>query len=383
MKISCIQENLKHGLSLVHNITTKNVNLPILNNVLVDVQEDGLTLSTTNLEIGIRSRVRGKIEQTGSFTVESKLLLDYISLLPKERVDIELVDNNLLVNCDKNHTQIKGLPASDFPVIPQLDKGNAYVCKAKNFKDAISQVIFATAKNETRPEISGIYLKFDQGSLTATATDSYRLAERVTQLEQESNQATIDMIVPVRTLHEVVRILSSYKEGISNDDRLYIYVGEGQILFVFDEVEIVSRLIEGQYPDYKQIIPEKHETEIIVNVNELSQAVKAASLFSKSGINDISLEFIPPTGDDVAGNIKVSAVNDQVGQNETTLVAHITGIDNRTVLNYHYLLDGLSNINTQEVKIALIDHSTPVTIEPTGKQEGNDSYLYIVMPIRQ
>jgi len=384
MKISCIQENLKQGLSLVSHITSKNVNLPILNNVLIEVKDGSINLSTTNLEIGINCKIRGKIESEGAFTVDAKLLTDYINLLPKERIDIELEENFLSVNCNNHSTKINGLSSVDFPLIPQLEKERPYICNADSFRKAISQVIFATAHNEARPEISGVLLKFGNKTLTAVGTDSYRLAERKVSLDNDSCSDEKNIIIPVRTLQEVARILTSYKDNIEIPENIHIYVNEGQVLFVYDVVQLVSRLVEGKYPDYEQIIPTKSETSIVTNISDLIKAVKTSSLFSKSGINDVNLEFIPSeTENKVDSYIKISSMNDQIGENISTVNANITGLKNGTVLNYNYLLDGLNSIDSPEVSVELLDSSSPCVLRPAGATDIKDAYLYIIMPIRQ
>lgn len=387
MKFSCIQENLKQGLTMVSNITSKNINLPILNNVLIEVKDNSIHLSSTNLEIGIKNTIRGKVEQEGSFTVEAKLLNDYISLLPKERIDLELKENQLLVSCNNNKTKIKGINASDFPLIPELKKENSFICNAEKLRQGLSQVMFAAAKNESRPEICGVYMNFKNKILTITATDSYRLAERQMSLENSSSNEEQTVIVPLRTLQEVVRILSNYRDNIENPENISMYISEGQVLFEYDVVEIVSRLIEGQYPDYKQIIPDHHETTAIVSINDLVKAVKTASLFSKTGINDINMEIEPPKegNNALSGNIKVTSMNDQVGENLSLVNANITGLKNGIVLNYSYFLDGLSNLLSNEAKIKMIDSSSPCVLETADleKEDKNERYLYIIMPIRQ
>lgn len=385
MKISCIQENLKQGLQLVSNISNKNINLPILNNVLIESNDGSIKLSTTNLEIGITCIIRGKIDESGSFTVDAKLLSDYVGLLPKERIDLTLTDNSLLIQCNNNKTKIKGISASDFPLIPQINKENCYIVNAENLRQALSQVLFATAKNESRPEICGVFLRVTENTLTITATDSYRLAERKLLLETQSSVEDKTVIVPVRTLQEVTRMLSTYKDSIDLPETLNMYIHDGQISFEYDVVEIVSRLIEGNYPDYEQIIPKKQETSVIVSIPDLIKATKTASLFSKTGINDINIEIVlgEEGSEKSMGMIKVMSMNDQVGENTSTVSSNITGLANGIVLNYSFLLDALQVMNSPEVKIEMIDSSSPCVLRPTGIKDDSESYIHIIMPIRQ
>ncbi|MHA1757638.1 MAG: DNA polymerase III subunit beta [Promethearchaeota archaeon] len=373
MKISCTQENLNQGLFIVSHIAGKNINLPILNNILLKTESGVLKLFATNLEIGISCIIRGKIEEEGEFTVPAKIISDYVNLLPKERVDIQLEDQNLKIECNNFKTKIRGVSATDFPLIPQIEKENPYICDAGALKQALAQVIFAVSSNETRPEISGVLFDFsggDNATLTVAATDSYRLAER--KIDLGSGARNIKIIVPARTVQELLRILGGVKEV--EDSNLKIFIEENQILFVYDNIELVSRLIEGQYPDYQQIIPREFKTQIKVSTAELLKAVKTASLFSRSGIYDITLNFDPHSKE-----IVVSSVNNQLGENISRVDAEIQGENNSIILNYHYLVDGLNNINSPETTLELIESDNPCILRPFEDKK----YLYIIMPIKQ
>ncbi len=375
MKLTCLQENLNFGLQSTGHLVNKNINLPILSNVLLEAKEGTLKLSSTNLEIGISCVVRCKVETEGSFTVDARLLSEYINLLPNEQVNINLASDDFLkVACRNSETKIKGIVADDFPVIPKIDKQNPYRVKIDEFKKAISQVIFTVASSENRPEISGVLLsfnKFKKNELFLAGTDSYRLAEKSVALVE--GQQEQDVIVPLKTMQEVLRILNNLKDQANNVEQLDIYISENQILFNCDSIELISRLLEGQYPDYKQIIPQETKTKIITSVAELSKAIKKVALFSKAGIFDINLVFEAQKG------LTVSAVNTQVGESKTDLDVEFTGETNDTTLNFRYLLDGLNNLDSSEVEISLVDNNLPCIMKAKGK----DDYLYIVMPIKQ
>lgn len=384
MKISCTQENLNQGLFVVSHIASKNTALPILNNVLIQSEQNTIKLSATNLEIGVSCIIRGKVEQEGDFTIQSRLLADYVSLLPKERVDLEAPneikdgqDQSLSVSCKNNSTKIKGQPAADFPLIPQIEKKSKYILNSKNLRQAISQVIFAVSVSETRPEINGVLFNFTGEKLVLAATDSYRLAERTISLDKKSSSVPQKVIVPTRTLQELQRILGSFKDpaAISDIDEIEIYLAENQILFVLGNIELISRLVEGQYPDYQQIIPQEAATKAVLNSTEFIKATKTTSLFTRSGIYDVSLEI-------AAGKkeLIVSSANNQLGENISKLSGDISGADNNIVVNYRYLLDGLQNINADQVELGIIDSHSPCVLKPVGK---NGNYLYIIMPIKQ
>jgi len=382
MKISCTQENLNQGLFVVSHIAAKNTALPILNNVLIQAQENTIKLSSTNLEIGVSCIIRGKVEKEGDFTVQSRLLADYVGLLPKEKVDLSVGKDNqeeqnqvLAVSCKNNATKIKGQPAADFPLIPQIDRTNSYILSSQNLRLAVSQVVFAVSINETRPEINGILFNFTDNKLTLAATDSYRLAEKSVDLKKGGNAQQV--IVPTRTLQELQRILGSFKDpaAISEIEEVEIYLADNQILFVLGDIELISRLVEGQYPDYRQIIPQQSNTKITLNVSEFINATKTTSLFTRSGIYDVNLEVFPDKKETT-----ISSANNQLGENTSRLTGEASGDSNSIVVNYRYLLDGLQNIETDQVEVSVIDSNNPCVLKPVSK---DSDYLYIIMPIKQ
>lgn len=375
MKISSLQENLKNGLQAVGHIAGKNVNLPILNNVMIEAKDGNIKLITTDLEIGIISTIRGKIEEGGVFTVDSKIISDFISLLPNQKIDLNKKENKLIVNSENYKTVIRGQEADEFPLIPTVDQKTFYSVKADEFRKSLSQVIFSVSTSETRLELSGVLFSFSKDKMVMAATDSYRLAEKEISAKSNSSEER-KIIIPAKTLQEVIRILTSIKnDEMSKDEReLKMFVSENQVLFMVDSIELVSRLVEGQYPEYKQIIPVNYETRSVVPRNDFLRAVKAASIFSKSGINDINLDF--PAG---KNQVVISSASSQAGENITELGANVSGKDNGIVLNYRYLLDGLNNIDTENIIIDIINSNTPCILRP----EKDPTYLYIVMPIKQ
>lgn len=366
MKLSFTQENLNRGLEITSHIASRNQTLPVLNNVLITAEKGVIKLTTTNLEIGINCQVRGKVEEEGKITVQAKLLADYVNSLSHERVDLLTEKESLKIASGKAQTMIKGSSAEEFPLIPQVEKKRSYQVKVKEFKKAIAQVIFAAAADETRPEISGIFLKPEDDGLVLAATDSYRLAEKKIKLEKETKESE-GVIIPSRTLQELSRVLGEETEVLD------FYLSENQILFVFEGIEIVSRLIEGQYPDYKQIIPQANKTRVVLDTREFIKIVRTTSFFCKPGINDVNLEFLPE------GKVVVSASNTQVGENISEIEGAVEGEKNSIVFNYRYLLDGLASLETEEFSLELTDEANPGVIKPVGQAD----HLYIIMPIRQ
>ncbi len=384
MKFSYTQENLNQGLSIVSHIAGKNVNLPILGNVLIKADDKVLRFMATNLEIAVKCAVRGKIEAGGEFTVPSKLFADYVSLLPKERVDVEMSGNALTVACGTYQTKLNGIAASEFPLIPTIESQRKFTVKVADLKKAVGQVLFAVAPNESRPEISGVLFKFvprDGGlDLILAATDSYRLAERTISVDTKvSTQISepFSIIVPSRTVSEVIRILGVFRDALDNPANIEIQVSDNQVQFVYDTVELISRTIEGKYPDYRQLIPDRFETEVVISKEELSRAVKTASLFSRTGLNDILVTFTPDS------SIRLSSTNNQTGEHAVELGGAIQGKQGSITVNFKYFLDGVNNIDSEHVILQLIDGMSPCVMRGYADGHAMQEYLYIVMPIRQ
>ncbi len=375
MKLISVQENLKKGLLIVSHGTGKNINLPILNNILIKAHQNSIELISTNLEIGIIHKLRGKVEEDGEFTVDAKIITEYVNLLPSENVEIEEVEGELKIECNNFKTKIKGESAKEFPLIPSVSSENYYSCGVGDLKKALNGVVFAVSNSENRIELSGVLFNFEDEKLILVATDSYRLAEKRIDIKTNGSFNNQKLIVPARTVQELLRILSNYNsEDLSFEQKgeVRISISDNQILFTIESVELVSRLINGQYPDYKQIIPDKSKTEIITSKQNLSRAVKAVAIFSKTGINDVSLEF-------KNSKIIISASSGQSGESRVDVDAEITGIDNEVAINYRYLVDGLNNITSDKVKLKVVSNNTPCVL--TADKE--DDYLYVVMPIRQ
>ncbi|MFW0838155.1 MAG: DNA polymerase III subunit beta [Candidatus Komeilibacteria bacterium] len=366
MKIICTQENLNTGLSIVNHIASRNANLPILNNVLLKAVDGIITLATTNLEIGINVQIRGKVEKDGSYTVPARLLTDYINLLPKENITLTVSDEGLKIDSKKSQTEIKGMSAEDYPLIPEVSSEEQVIIKKENLQELLSQTLFAVSVDESRPEISGVFFNFSENNLVVAATDSYRLAEKKIETKSELHKK---IIVPLKTLQELFRGL-----GVSGQGEVSISMNDDQILFSYDNVKLVSRLIDGNYPDYEQIIPKEEKTIVTTKITELVKAIKGAALFCKPGINDVKMTFLPSKGE-----IIIVSANGGLGENITKINADIKGDEIDMVFNYRYLLDGLNGLQSESVTIKLSNQGAPGVFVPTDRE----GYLYIVMPIRQ
>lgn len=361
-------------MNLVGHVTTKNINLPILNNILIKAENGNIELISTNLEIGVIHQLRGKIESEGQFTVDSKLITEYVNLLNgSEKVKLEEKDGELKLECGSYKTKIKGEPAKEFPLIPVIPKDAYFGCEINDFKKALNSVIFAVSTSENRVELTGVLFSFLKDKLSLAATDSYRLAESEIKVINKGAKDDIKVIVPAKTAQEFLRILNSIDlNSLESEADVKIYLAENQVLFTVDSVDLISRLINGHYPDYKQIIPTQSQTEILVDRPELIRAVKASALFSKTGINDVTLKFSK-------NKIIVSAFSGASGESQVEVEANISGGENEITINYRYLIDGLNNIGGDLVRIGILNSNTPCVL----KAEKEGGYLYIIMPIRQ
>ena len=355
---------MKKGLFVVSRVVGTGNPLQVLNNILVKTDQGRIKLSSTNLEIGVNTWVGGKIEEEGALTVPAKLINEYINNLPSDKVTLQSLDNTTLVIDSENyHTNIKGLSHEDFPLIPQVTEDPFAKIDSTELKSAFAETIWASAANETQPEISGIFIAFEGDTMRVAATDRYRLAERTAKL-LESVKGTKEVIIPARTVSELYKILSAGKGAVE------IYFSESQVLFKFDETELISRLIDGQYPDYRQIIPKGFKTEVVVEREEFMHALKAASLFAPDS-NNVNLE-VKPNG------MTVTAASMASGENTTEIKAKVTGDDNKAVFNYRYLIDCLNNLSEPTVNFKMINDASPAALTPVGR----DNYAYIVMPIK-
>jgi DNA polymerase III subunit beta len=374
MKIICTKENLSNILSLLSSVASKNINLPILNNVLIKAEEQKVSLITTNLELAITAQVRAKVEKPGSFTVPAKTLSDFVNLLSEETVELEVEENELKITCGKSSTKIKGVPSEDFPVVPTTEDGQGYLLDSDELKHGLDKVIQSAAKNDIRPELAGILFDFvsEKKQLIMASTDSYRLAEKKIKIDQCEKDMRV--VVPARTAQEINRVLTINKNIGGEEKSVRVILSENQIVVRNNDVELVSRLVEGKYPDYTQIIPENFNTTVSTNVDKLSKEIKAASLFTTAGVNAVVFTAKPDKD-----GLEVSSSSTQAGEHRSEVNADVSGNEVSTMLNHRYVLDGLGNINTDDCVIKIVNSDSPCLF--ASKED--DSYLYIVMPIRQ
>ncbi len=365
MKVICTQENLKGGLAVVGRIISPSNTLPILNNILIKTENGMLKISSTNLEVAITTQIRCKVEEDGEVTVFAKTITDLVNNLPNKNITLETENLNLHIEADNFHTSIKTLPAEEFPLIPQIEGRETFKIPAQALKRSIDQVVFAASTNQTQPEISGVFLGTQDNELRLVATDRYRLAEKRLALAQKTNHPT-EVIVPQKTIAELARIIGN-QEG-----EVEITLADTQISMVFNQTQIISRLIDGQYPPYQQIIPEQFITTVATQKQPLINALKAGSIFSQNN-NSIFIEY--GTNEQ---NLRITAESQELGKSVVDLPSKVEGESGKLILNHRYVLDCLSAIESQEVVVKMINDSSPAIIVP----EDQSNYTYLVMPIK-
>lgn len=369
MKITILKNNLKIGLGIVGSAIAENNNLPVLRNVLIKTSGDRIALSATNLEIGVTTNVAGKIIEAGAVSVPFATLYNIISNLQHERVDCEVKQNVLYLSTDNYDAKIQGVPESDFPIIPKPQKPFAAIeVSANTFAEALGQVVNAAQISEVMPEISGALFFDDANTCKLVATDSFRLAEK-TILEQQTLKKEGDgfrAIIPLKTIQEAGRIFSGA-------ETVRISFDPAQILFTSAATELVSRVIDGKYPDYQQIIPKATETEVLIEKEPLLNALKLVSSFSGK-INDIHL-----TVDAAKKTLAAHSASQLLGENNYLIPAKIKGPDIKDItFNWHYLVDGLRAIRGDQALLAFNGDAKPAVV----RSPGDASYFYIIMPIR-
>jgi DNA polymerase-3 subunit beta len=365
MKFICVQKNLSSVLNLVSHLAGENKNnLPILNNLLLEAKKGFLEISATNLEIAFKAKVRAKIEKQGKITIPAQILTNYINSLKDENLTFELKESNMYIWGENSQAKIITTPTEDFPIIPQIESGKKYKIKSDILKQNLEKIIFSISPLENRIEISGglfIFNSPEEGKLTLVGTDSYRLAENIVPLIS-SEKSIFKVIVPYKTLSEVLKI--------TDEEDIDIIVSENQISFVNSYLEIISRIISAEFPDYKEIIPNKFKTKIILKRNDILNALKSVSCFSEKNINDIHFEV-------KKDKLKFFS-SSNIGESYSELNADIEGIPNKIVFNSKYLMDFLTANKEEEIIMEIIDENCPAVFRLKDKL----NYLYLLMPIK-
>jgi len=373
MKVSCLQENLAKGLGLVGRAVATRTTLPITNNVLLVAEESRLKLAATNLEISITSWIGAKVEEQGAITVPARLLSDFVSTLPAERIDMTLLQRNrvLQLQCARFEARIHGMDASDFPQIPSHVEGIATRIDPEALRESIARVAFAAATEDSRPVLTGVHAEFNGDQVTLAAADGFRLSVDTKRLESPVAEKTA-VIIPARSLVELNRLLGDQEEPVE----VLINPNRSQVLFRLKSAEMVSQLIQGNFPNYSQLIPQKFSTRTVVEAGEFVRATKTASIFARDASGIIRLQATPGEGG-MAGRISISARAEEVGENLGELDAVVEGEAAKVAFNSRYLSEILTVLDKGQIALETTTPSSPGVIRPVG----SEGYLHVVMPM--
>ena len=370
MRLSCLQENLSKCLGIVGRAVATRTTLPVTNNVLLATEQSRLRLSATNLEIAISCWLGSMVEEEGAITVPARLLTEFVNSLPSEKIDLALADHTLELKCARFEARISGINAEDFPPIPKISGGMTYQIEPDALRLAINQVVFATASEDTRPVLTGVCAEFEDDTLTLAAADGFRLAVHKAPLIGPAKEKA-EIIIPGRSLSELNRLLADQREPIE----IAVSQNKSQVLFRMKDVELVSQLIQGTFPNYRQLIPASYSTRAVISTPEFLRATKTSAIFARDGSGIVRLQITPDGG--ASGKVSVSARSEQIGDNVGEIDAKVEGEAAKIAFNGKYLTDVLGVIHEGEIALETTTPSSPGVIRPLGA----DNYVHIIMPM--
>jgi len=374
MDFICEKKEIQNGVSAVEKIVTTRSTLPIIGNILFEAGKNSIKLSANNLEMGIEIGVKAKVIKEGAVLLPAKTLSGIVNRLPEKPVSFKLGENGIVrIAYDQSHFNIHSLPPDEFPALPKIKEGKNFTVDADVFYSMIKQTIFAVSNSEEKYVLTGVLIEIgksnvsgDNSNLRMVATDGYRLAKRGEKVELEGT-GTASVIVPARALNELARSLEGKKGG-----ELKITVASDQIVFRYEEIYLVSRLIQGQFPDYKQVIPKKNTVKVVLSTKELLEAAERATVVASGSANITRFEI-------KGGKMHLSANTPDIGNIDEVLGAEVKGGEKLQVsFNIRLITDVLKAVSTEKVVVELAEGLSPGVIRP----EGGADYLYIVMPIR-
>jgi DNA polymerase III subunit beta len=372
MKLSVSQQHLTHGLSMVSRAVSPRSTLPVLSNILVATDEGRLRLSATNLELTITTWIGAKIEEEGAITVPSRTFSDLVNALPNDTVHLSLNvrTQTLNVRCGTSNTDIKGIDAQEFPPIPIADLRASLNLGAGDFKEMIQQVAFSASTDDARPVLQGVRLSVKGPEITLAATDGFRISVRKALLSEPA-PANLDAIIPARALIELARIASDGNQTIA----MMFMPERGQVLFHMKDAELLSQLIEGNFPDYNVIIPRSFKTTTVVSTSGLHKSCKQAEIIARESNNVVRVNLIP--GGDKPGQIELSAQSEETGSSEIKVDANIDGPALVIAFNVAFLREALDVIKSPSVALETNANNTPALLRPVG----DENFLHVIMPM--
>ncbi len=362
MKLQVTQENLAKALSSVAKVANTRNTLPILANVMLKTVGTRLTIAATNLDIAITHYIGSKVQEEGSVTVPARLMQDFVSSLPSGVIELELDDYKLHIRTEKYKSVINGVSAEEFPVMPAIGKGKTWYIAAKTLKRGLQQTIIAASNDEARPVLTGVYLHTHGDSLYIVATDSYRLAEK--NLGKTAEE--VSLLIPVSAMQDLLRIIGDLDEDIE------ITHDEQQVLFKAGDVELMTRLVDGTYPDYRKLIPTEFTIQAQIKRSDFVNVTKVSSLFARESAGSVTLAV-----NEEEKSLHIRSIASQLGENTSTADAKATGTGEIT-LNSKYLLDALGVMSGDDVELCFNGKVEPCVIREAKESD----YTHIIMPLK-
>lgn len=362
MNLQVTQENLNRALNAVARVANMRNPLPVLANVLIKTSNNRLSIAATNLDIAITQYVGAKITEEGSITVPARLMQDFVSSLPAGVIELRLEETRLHITTERYNSVINGIVADDFPVMPTIENGKMWNLPGASFKKGLQQVVFAASGDESRPVLTGVLLHANEGKLYMAATDSYRLAEKELGVGPEA----MSLLVPASALQDLLRILGD------TDDEITATFDDQQVLFRIGDTELVARLLEGKYPDYKKLMPTKFAVSSTLKRADFVNVTKVSSLFARESAGSVTIEV-----DEAAQQLSIRSIASQLGENTATASAKAEGTGSIT-LNSRYLLDALQALQGDEVVFGFNGKLEPTLLRDAGRAD----YAHIIMPLK-
>ncbi len=381
MKVSVLQENLAHGLSVVSRAVSPRSTLPVLGNILVASDEGRLRLSATNLELGITCWIGAKIDEDGSTTVPARTFTDLISTLPPNQVsmDLNVRTQTMNVRCGTSNTDLKCIDAQEFPPMPTPDLEEGLQINVADLREMIQQVVFATSTDEARPILTGVLLTIEDDRITFASADGFRLSVRKAELSSPLSKP-IQAVIPARALSELARITSASlgSNGSEGNEKITMLMPaqSGRVIFRTPNIELATQIIEGTFPDYEQIIPRGHQTRTVLSTDAFLKACKQAEIFAREGTL-IARVSITPGGELQPGTVEISGQSEETGSNQTIIDASIEGPPILIAFNVRFMREVLDVIKTPNVALETSTDTSPGVIRPVGQKD----FLHVIMPM--
>lgn len=360
MKLQVTQENLARALNTVARVATTRNTLPILANVLLKTNDNRLSIAASNLDIAITHQIGSKIQKTGAITIPARLTQDFITSLPDNVLDLELKDNKLSITTDKYHSSINGISAEDFPVMPAIKGGASWKIAAGELKRGLQKTVFAASSDDARPVLTGVYFHVLNGEVLIVATDSYRLAEH----KMGKHKGKISFLVPGSAASDLLRIVGD------SEDEVVITHDDQQVLFQAGDVTLVARLIEGNYPDYKKLIPSKFATVARLKREDFINIAKVSSLFARESAGSITINAEDK-------RVSINSIASQLGENTAEADAQVKG-SGEVTLNSRYLIEALNAFSGESIEFCFNGKLEPCIL----RSSDDANYIHLIMPLR-